>query len=227
MGTDDFFKKKRAQLEERKKELRTPKPNSFLIVSEGEKTEPLYFEGLANYINEKYGGNINTENPQIDARGLGRGTVSLVEATAKIVNRSKIVYEHVWVVFDKDSFEDFDEAIELANKYGYGAAWSNQSFEYWIFLHFNYADSALHRDDWVEKIDALFKARGISDEGYHKNDPNVFHYATTYGSLKAAISNASRIEASYPSRRPYSLCDPCTSVHHLILKLKPFLTELL
>lgn len=37
MGSDDLFKKRRTKLQERKKETRTPKPNSFLIVSEGKK----------------------------------------------------------------------------------------------------------------------------------------------------------------------------------------------
>ena len=141
MGTDEIFKKRRAKLEERKKELKTPTPNSFLIVSEGTKTEPLYFDGLAKYINEKYGNGIDVEKPLIDTCGEGKCTVSLVEETSKIVSRSKTMYSQVWVVFDKDDFGDFDEAIELAEKSGYHVGWSNQSFEYWIFLHFNYSDA--------------------------------------------------------------------------------------
>lgn len=227
MGTDDIFKRKRKQLEERKKELRTPRPNSFLIVSEGEKTEPLYFDGLANHINERYGKGIDVQKPLINTKGEGKSTVSLVEETARIVNRSKIMYEHVWVVFDKDDFKDFDEAIDLAQSYGYKVAWSNQSFEYWIFLHFHYADSALHRDDWVEKISEIFKSRGINPQGYKKNDPEVFEIATTQGSLKAAINGAARVEETYSNDELPSKCDPCTKVHHLILALKPFLDDLL
>ena len=101
MGTDDIFKHKREKLKERKKELRTPKPNSYLIVSEGKKTEPLYFDGLAEYINQKYGNRINTAGPTIDTCGEGMCTVSLVEKAAKIVARSVNVYNQIWVVFDK------------------------------------------------------------------------------------------------------------------------------
>ncbi len=225
MGTDDFFKKRKAQNIERKKECRTPKPNSFLIVSEGSKTEPLYFNGLANHINKRFGKGIDVK-PSIDTRGEGKCTVSLVEEAAKIVSRSKIVYEHVWVVFDKDDFTDFDEAIALAEKSGFKAAWSNQSFEYWIFLHFNYSDSALHRDDWVEKLSETFKTRSIDSNGYKKNDPNIFEIATTQGSLKAAINWAAGIEKRYGNILP-SKCDPCTTVHHLILELKPYIDDLL
>ena len=54
MGTDDIFKKRRAKLQERKIESKAPKLRSLLIVSEGTKTEPFYFDGLANYINKLY-----------------------------------------------------------------------------------------------------------------------------------------------------------------------------
>ncbi len=227
MGTDDLFKKRRAKLEERKKEQRTPKPNSFLIVSEGKKTEPLYFEGLAKYINDKYGQSINVEKPLITTQGEGKCTVSLVEAAAKFAAHSKILYSQVWIVFDKDDFQDFDEAIVLTEKYGFKAAWSNQSFEYWIYLHFHYSDAALHRDDWVNKLSDLFKKWGINAAGYQKNDPKIFEIATNSGSLKAAVNSATRVENTYPNTTPPSQCDPCTKVQHLILELKPYIQELL
>lgn len=227
MGSDDIFKKKRAKLKERKKELRTPKPNSFLIVSEGEKTEPLYFDGLAQYINSKYGQSIDVEKPTITPQGEGTCTVRLVEETARIASRAPIVYSQVWVVFDKDDFPDFNDAVTRAEKYDFNAAWSNQSFEYWLYLHFNYSDAALHRSDWVEKLDKLFKSEGISANGYQKNASNIFEIATTVGSLKAAVSNAIRVENSFKEGTLPSLCDPCTKVHHLILELKPYIKELL
>ena len=227
MGTDDLFKKRRAAAKERKKEFLAPKPNSFLIVSEGEKTEPLYFDGLAEYINKKYGKGIDVEKPIIETKGEGKCTVSLVNATEKIVSRANILYSQVWVAFDKDDFQDFDEAIALAEQKGYHVAWSNQSFEYWIYLHFHYSDSALHRHGWVDKLSKLFKDWGISSDGYEKNDEKVFEIATTHGSLKSAVNSATRIEKTYPPNTKPSQQDPCTKVHHLILELKPYISELL
>lgn len=227
MGTDDIFKKKREKLERRKKELKDPTPNSFLIVSEGTKTEPYYFDGLAKYINEKYGNGVDVEKPLIDTSGEGRCTVSLVEETEKIVACSKIIYSQIWVVFDKDDFNDFDDAIELGKRKGYNIAWSNQSFEYWIYLHFNFSDSALHRDDWVKKLDAIFKDYKIDENGYEKNNSDIFNIATTKGSLKFAIQSAFRINDNYDSSQKPSQCDPCTNVHRLVLELEPYISELL
>lgn len=43
MGTDDLFKKRREARKQRQYEKRQPKANSFLIVTEGERTEPYLF----------------------------------------------------------------------------------------------------------------------------------------------------------------------------------------
>lgn len=53
MGTDDLFKKRRAERQKRKHEFKSVNTNSFLIVTEGEKTEPLYFKGLLIYLKIK------------------------------------------------------------------------------------------------------------------------------------------------------------------------------
>ena len=228
MGTDNLYHKRKLPIEGRKRNIRTPKAKSFLIVSEGEKTEPIYFDGLAKHINDKYGKSIDVEKPIIKTCGEGKCTVSLVEEAAKIhADQSKILYNQVWVVFDKDDFKDFDEAVDLAKKHGFHVAWSNESFEYWLYLHFNYNDSALHRRQWVEKLDELFKA-GITKGGYNKNDPHLFEIVTTHGNLKAAISNAYRIEDRYneKSQKP-SEQNPCTKVHHLVNELKEYLDDLL
>lgn len=70
MGSDDLFKKRREARKQRKHEYKTPKANSFLIVTEGERTEPLYFKGLQKKIEEKVGGSINVvEIPIIKVEG--------------------------------------------------------------------------------------------------------------------------------------------------------------
>lgn len=55
MGTDDIFKRRRADRKQRKHELKIPKANSYLIVTEGKRTEPLYFKGLQKIILQKIG----------------------------------------------------------------------------------------------------------------------------------------------------------------------------
>ena len=53
MGSDDLFKKRREARTQRKHEYKPTKANSYLIVTEGERTEPLYFKGMQKLIQEK------------------------------------------------------------------------------------------------------------------------------------------------------------------------------
>ena len=97
MGTDDLFKKHRAERQKRKHEFKSVNTNSFLIVTEGEKTEPLYFKGLQKKINEKVNGRIDiVESPVIDIFGQGCSTSRLIEATEEIVKDSKVFFIRIY-----------------------------------------------------------------------------------------------------------------------------------
>lgn len=217
VGTDDLFKKRRKEKKGRQHEMRLPKADSIFIVTEGEKTEPAYFQALASKVIAARGGNID-----VRIEGLGRGTTSLVEKAAELLARSPKVFQHVWVVFDKDDFDDFDEAILLAREYGFNVAWSNQAFEYWLLLHFEFSDAALDRSDWTRKLDALFRQRGIREKGYEKNLSDIYEIVTTFGSEQFAISNAKCMRDGFKGRSPSS-CDPSTTVYELVELLNSFL----
>lgn len=87
MGSDDLFKKRREARKQRQHEFRMPKANSFLIVTEGERTEPLYFKGIQKLIKEKVGGMVDVvEAPVIDIHGEGCATGKLIEIIYNLVN---------------------------------------------------------------------------------------------------------------------------------------------
>lgn len=225
MGTDDLFKKRREERKQRRSEYKNPKANSFLIVTEGECTEPLYFKGLQKQIEEQIGGRVDVvEIPTIDIHGQGCSTGKLIEATELLIKEARVMYQNVWVVFDKDDFEDFDEAIRTGESKGYCIAWSNQSFEYWLYLHFSYSDTALHREDWNAKLDEIFRQYHLGDGTYRKNYENIFEIVDSYGGSDTAIKNAKRRMASYNSeeQKP-SEFDPGTTVYQLVEKLKSYL----
>lgn len=227
MGSDDLFKKRREERKRRKHEYRPINTNSFLIVTEGERTEPLYLKGIQKKIKEKMDGRIDViEIPVIDIHGEGCGTGKLIEVTERIVKEAKILYQNVWVVFDKDDFDDFDVAIQLGKEKGYQVAWSNQSFEYWLYLHFNYSDSALHRYDWNEKLNEIFKQYNLGDGIYRKNYDNIYDLVNVYDGVNSAIRNAKRRMAGFVDERDIpSQYDPGTMVYKLVEDLKRYLDE--
>lgn len=225
MGSDDFFKKKREIRRQRKHAYKTPKANSFLIVTEGKRTEPLYFNGLKKLICEKIGGEIDVI-PVIDIEGKGCSTGSLIEATDLLVKEAKTFYQNIWVVFDKDDFKDFDEAIREGERKGYQIAWSNQSFEYWLYLHFAYCDSALHRDEWCKKLDEIFKQYEMGDGTYQKNYENIYEVLDSYDGVNTAIKYAKRRMNEFDETKDKpSSYDPGTTVYRLVEELKKYLDE--
>lgn len=227
MGSDDLFKKRREDRKKRKYEYKQPKANSFLIVTEGERTEPLYLKGMQKIIRERIGGMVEVvEAPVIDIHGKGSSTGKLIEITDQMVKEAKIIYQNIWVVFDKDDFDDFDQAIKEGTDKGYKIAWSNQSFEYWLYLHFYYSDSALHRDEWVGKLDEIFKKYDLGDGKYRKNYEDIYNIVNTYGGVDAAIKNAKRRMAKYEenSCKP-SEYDLGTMVYKLVEDLKKYIDE--
>ena len=75
----------------RRKDFKPTRKN-FLIVCEGEKTEPNYFSHF--------------RVPKIvcDVVGIGANTESLVKKAIELKNNATISYDNVWCVFDRDSF---------------------------------------------------------------------------------------------------------------------------
>ena len=130
-------------------------PANYLIVCEGKKTEPNYFNGLKKKINNKYGNKVDVLIPNIEVKGTGRNTTDLVKYTQKYVNYSSKVYGQVWVVFDKDDYNDeqFNKAIENCD---YNACWSNPNFELWLLSHLKKVNRYISKDDILDELSKEF-----------------------------------------------------------------------
>lgn len=223
MGKFDNRRKERAS---RRYGFKEPKANSFLIVSEGEETEPIYFNSFGRLIKDTVGGNIETVKiPYLTVEGKGRSTTQLLSEVERIVSKSRIIYQYVWVLFDKDQFDDFDEAIALGKEKGYCIAWSNYCFEYWLTLHFNYSDSALNSSALQESLSKTYKKLGIADGKYLKNDPNVFKNVGGVEGVKTAVKNAKKRMSKFDVSTSPALFNPGTKVYELAEKLLSYIEE--
>ncbi|MBE0451991.1 MAG: RloB domain-containing protein, partial [Clostridia bacterium] len=189
MGSDDIFKKNRRGKLERKENLRRKKPDQILIVCEGVETEPNYLNGLKAKLEDEC-----KKRMYIEIKGVGRCTTSLVDYTTKLVRESKLIYNEIWCVFDKDDFIDFDNAIEHSKKMGYMAAWSNESFELWLLLHFQYLDSQIGRADYNDKLSEIFNGFDNDVKKYDKSIKDIYDILHQYGDEQKAIKFAKRLE---------------------------------
>lgn len=210
--SNNFFKNKRIKSLKRKVGNRGKPKDTFLIICEGEKTEPNYFLGfrlLTSYVID------------LDIKGIGANTESLVKEAIKIKNEAKnygYTYDQVWCVFDKDDFSDksFNYAIKLAEKNKIKVAYSNESFELWYLLHFCYVDIPLHRNDYIKKLSKFLT------EKYRKND-NLM-YNKLIKKQPDAIRNAKKLLSTYINDNP-SKNNPSTTVHNLVESLNKFIKQ--
>lgn len=194
-------------------------PANYLIVCEGKKTEPNYFNGLKKKINEKYGNKVDVLIPNIEVKGTGMNTTSLVKYTEQKVNQATKIYGQVWVVFDKDEYNDeqFNSAIDNCN---YNVAWSNPNFELWLLARFKKVNWYVSKDDVIQELSKGFQKKGLSD--YTKNDTDIFDKVTSEGKLHTAIKNCEYMEEVNKDGQA-SQRNPMTKVHKIVDGLKEYL----
>jgi len=185
---------------QRRVNTREPLPR-ILIVCEGEKTEPAYFESF------------RVPSVRIKVLGLGRDPLTLVKQAKQLSGQDE--YDQVWCVFDRDDVpvERFNRAFDLAQRSKIQVAYSNQAFELWFLLHFHFCDTAQTRIDY---INGLSRKLG---RPYQKNDPTL--YQELLSQQPTAIRHAERLLAQYSPANP-AKDDPSTTVHKLVQKLNRF-----
>ena len=194
-------------------------PANFLIVCEGIKTEPNYFNGLKKQINERYGNKVDVLIPNIEVKGTGKNTIDLVKYTEKFVNYASKIYKEVWVVFDKDDYSDeqFNKAISNCE---YNTAWSNPNFELWLLSHFKKINRYISKEEVLEELNKEFISNGLGN--YKKNDINIFEKVTKNGKLDIAINNCIYMEQLNKNTLP-ARSNPMTKVYKIVEKLKDYL----
>ncbi|MGJ0909500.1 RloB family protein [Clostridium botulinum] len=201
----------------RKENVRLSGPGNYLIVTEGTETEVNYFENIKEKIESLFRNNIIVDKVSLQVEGKGRSTMVLVKEVLKM--RSLSNYSEVWVVFDKDDNEDFDEAITFAKKQGLNVAWSNECFELWLLLHFQNLNSAISRDGYYDKLKTHFSNRNINNGVYSKNIKEIFYI--TFPFVNMAIKRSNSLIEDYREDNIFSpnKMNPCTTVQDLVENL--------
>lgn len=183
---------------------------SFLIICEGENTEPDYFKAF------------RMTAATVKALGEAMNTMSLVNKAINIREAEKSkkrFYNQCWVVFDKDDYSanDFNQAIQLAEKNGFQVAYSNQAFEFWFLLHFNLYTGAIHRNHYNEMLEKLTGVHYSKAEGY-----GALMYNLLLARQEKAIHNAETVLAEISHGNPAEE-ESSTTVHKLVIELNKYL----
>lgn len=193
----------------------------ILIVCEGERTEPRYFDSFK----KKHNGLFVLD---MDVLGLGANTLSVVNKAIELKMKAESVgipYDSVWAVFDRDSFSGakFNAAVQKAESNGVNAAWSNEAFELWYLYHFHNRVTAMSRDEYKKAIsDAVNSSPAYKLKRkyvYEKNASDTYAIVNRYGSEENALRWA-EAGAERFSGIPSARCNPCTMVYKLVRQIE-------
>ncbi|WP_263376709.1 RloB family protein [Granulicella aggregans] len=156
----------------------------------------------------------NGQRVEVKVVGTGMNTDSLIKAAVKAKQKAitaKESYSEVWCVFDRDSFplKNYAAAFSLAKANNIELAWTNEAFELWYLLHFDYIDAAISRKDY---------AKMLADRGLVYEKADGAFYEKIKNRQEIAIRNAKKLERYWnetncpsPERE-----NPSTRVHVLV-----------
>ncbi len=184
---------------------------TILIVTEGQ-TEKLYFESFP------------VLTLTVEAINLeGQSKLKLIESTTLLIKNRESKYEEVWCVFDMDvkqkekEFADFDNAITKGKALGYNIAYSNDSFELWFYLHFNYTEQKNHRIFYYKFLGKQWNLN------YEKDGKTYMFCQSIYSKLEEdknasqenAIKNSEKLFQNQKHLK-YHQQNPVTMVYELV-----------
>ena len=225
---DNAVLKRHKRVEKKRKEKTKEIRVYFLIVCEGEKTEPNYFKSFKT--------NVKSFVYTIDTFGEASNTKDLVKRTIKYRDKSSQKYDSVWVVFDKDSFSpnNFNGAIQLAESNNIKVGWSNEAFELWYLLHFQYRNTSMSRTEYKKAIENAINAKIVAESKsknpkkfeYKKNSLEMYNILAKYGNQSQAIKWAKQLMTNHTCEN-YAIHNPCTRIHILVKELNGQSEELL
>ena len=182
----------------------------MLIVCEGEKTEPNYFNAF------------RTTGLDVDVVGKGGDPLNVVKVAQRYADKppNDRLFHEVWCVFDRDetsiSPERFNEAIERAKRTGINVAYSNPCFELWYLLHFQPYNTPSSCADCCSKLEKAMRAMRIQ---YRKNADDMFDLLA--GRQAEAIRRAAQL-LGQPELPGQEHNNPSTTVHKLVKRLNDY-----
>jgi len=182
-----------------------------LIVCEGAKTEPLYFEDFREFCKLSRG--------RVEIVGIGANPTSIVKFAEKEYNTNKkdgTPFDKVFCVFDKNSHADYDRAlVQLKNKANFDAIVSVPCFEYWLLLHYNDSTKPYQKAGNKSACDRVISDLTEHIPHYRKGMRNILSHIIK--DMETAITNAKRTLAA---AQKVNTDNPSTTVHILINHLQ-------
>ena len=198
----------------RRKAFKEPR-KSILIVCEGEKTEPIYFNALKK--------RLGMAIVDVEVVGEGAAPISVInraielredrkEIAKKRKSLTKAEYEVIYCVIDVEApmpHESLARAVNKAESNKFKVILSNPCFEYWYILHFRKTGAPFHTNDEV------FSKLKREYRDYSKNDTTIFN--VVYPKTDDAIKHSKEVlNERHNDAEDLRDCNPSTHVHKIV-----------
>lgn len=207
----------------------------IIIACEDSVSSPTYFQMIVDRLIEK---KIITQDSFVIAQHKHTNPMGVLSDLKNYKNENGKSYkdfDHRWILIDRDSErvnggghkkEDFNNALKDAkskkSNLNIEVAYSNDSFELWYLLHFEYRNTAISRDETVKQVIKRLKEiephkfsqltkNNIKQESYTK-----YIFETLKPLQDEAIRNSKRLLESYGDEHNPESDNPSTRVHLLV-----------
>jgi len=198
------------------RKLSTREPyNRVLIVCEGSKTEPRYF----NEIKRKF--RLSATN--VDVINQGASPISVVTTALDRQKRELNLgekYDIIFCVFDRDEHASYDRASDIANAKNLKLARSWPCFEFWLLLHFGYTRKPYERSGRVSPAEDCVNDLKKHLPNYKKAQHGLFRELEDR--LEDAKANAQR---TIVDGNKTNDLNPSTEIHVLVDCLQHLKTD--
>ena len=213
--------RQRAQLE--RKQTQRASYDRVLIVTEGSKTEPLYFKEIKN------AHRLQTANVEVHPSALGTEPIQVVRYAKQLFEEGDPhkrvrarAFEKVFAIFDHDDHKSYFDALKLAESLDgklrndakqpveFKAIASVPCFELWLLLHYEDIRHPLHRDEVLRRLKQHIP-------GYDKGAGGIF--ATTKANLDIASQRTRNLAALSTA---FDDTEPSTDIVELVALLIAF-----
>lgn len=182
-----------------------------LIVCEGEKTEPNYFNELKDYYR------LNSANVRITG-DCGSGPISVVRYAIELYGNEKEAgdpFDKVFCVFDRDRHASYHQAIDMINRAEPDATFkaiiSIPCFEYWLLLHYGENTKPYEATQGKSPCAQVVKELGNFMGKYSKGHHGIFNRLLDQLDDAKAYAERCLVEV-----RRVGTENPSTNVHELV-----------
>ena len=194
----------------RRRQSRIEQKVRVTIFCEGQNTEAGYFKALSRRLGDKVivipegGGSDPSKLADLAIQKLSHLKIMNADPTKLLDLGSK---DFVWVVFDKDTHEHFNAAMDRCRSKGIPVAYSVPCFEVWLLLHCeNFGGVG-------DSSSAQHRFRMLRPE-YDPNNGKKANFLALLGSLEAAETRAEQqLKLRIEERAEYG--NPSTTVFEL------------